>query len=82
MYFLRIDVFPIDKVIIAKQKETLIDLLFSKYNFIENVPDLKEGTEILNDLFEGYSDTIEKFQFGKLTIEKAISFEGCDIERV
>lgn len=81
MYFVRIDVFPIDKVIISKRKEELIDLLFSQYNFIENVPNKEEGVEILNDLFEGYNDTVEKFKFGKLTIEMATTFEGCDIER-
>ena len=82
MYFLRIDVFPIDKVIIAKRKETLIEFLFSQYNFVENVPNHEEGFQILAELFEGYSDTIEKFKFGKLTIEKAATFEGCEIQRL
>ncbi len=82
MYFLRVDVFPIDKVFISKQKKDLIDLMFSKYEFIDYVPNMEEGIEILNDLFDGYNEAIEKYKFGKLTIEKATTFEGCDIERL
>ena len=82
MYFLRVDEFPIDRVTISKSKDQLIDLMFSQYNFDEYVPNREEGTQILSDLLDGFSDTIKEYQFGKLTIEKSISFEGCIIQKM
>jgi len=82
MYFLRVDEFPIDRVFISKTKEDLIELMFSKYNFDELVPSREEGVEIIKDQLDTFSDTIKEYQFGKLTIEKSISFEGCIVEKL
>jgi hypothetical protein len=82
MYFLRVDEFPIDRVFISKTKEVLIELMFSKYNFDELVPSREEGVEIIKDQLDTLRDTIKEYQFGKLTIEKSISFEGCIVEKL
>ena len=82
MYFLRIDEFPIDRVIISKTKEELIEVMFKRFSFLDYVPNREEGESLLKQEFDGFNDIISAYQFGKLTLEKTISFEGCIIERL
>jgi hypothetical protein len=82
MYFLRVDEFPADRVIISKTKEELIEVMFKRFSFLDYVPNREEGETLLNQALDGFNDILKEYQFGKLTIEKAKTFEGCVIERL
>ncbi len=82
MYFLRVDEFPADRIIISKTKEELIEVMFKRFSFLDYVPDREEGEALLNQALDGFNDILKEYQFGKLTIEKAKTFEGCVIERL